>query len=318
MLKELFEKQRRSLDNYFDALDVEKCEEFLELLVACEGVLFLTGVGKSGFIAQKLAATLMSTGTKSFFLPVVDALHGDLGMVSSEDTVLILSKSGKTEELLQIVPPLRNKGAKVLAMTQEKESQLEMAADSTLCLPLVPELCPFDLAPTTSTELQLLMGDALAVALMRRKGFSLDEFALNHPGGTLGRRMTMRVRDLMLSAERAPLARPEQMLQDVLVELSNKRCGCLVIVDEEKQLQGIFTDGDLRRALETRGEKVLQESLSSLMTPTPRSIDASSLAWEARQLMESDQKQPIMVLPVIEREEVVGLIKMHDLLQALG
>lgn len=317
MFKDLLDRQRSHLDYFFAHLDKLACEKLLEEILACEGGLFFTGVGKSGFIAQKIAATMLSTGTKAFFLPPIDALHGDLGMVGKNDLVLVLSKSGETEELLQIIPFIRNKGAKMVAITSNHHSRLGMEADYQVVLPCENELCPFDLAPTISTEVQLLFGDVLAIALMEARGFSLNQFADNHPAGRIGRRSAMRVRDLMLDKKETPLCLSENRLEEILVDFTNKRCGCVIVIDEEKQLKGIFTDGDLRRALQAKGEQVLKEKVGALMTHSPKSITLEALAWDAMRLMESDRLHPVMVLPVLDdQQEVVGIIKMHDLIQA--
>lgn len=317
MLRDLFKKQKELITDFFEKLDMEKVEAFFLELQKVGGVLFVTGIGKSGIISQKIAATLMSTGTRSYFLSPIDALHGDLGMVSNEDAVLILSKSGETEELLHLVPHIRNKGAKIFAITSNAKSRLSSASDYPIELPCDAELCPFDLAPTISTTAQLLFGDLLAIALMKKNGFSARDFTQNHPGGFLGKRSHLRVRDIMLQSEKTPLSLPTRSLREVLVEFTEKRCGCMVIVDENSNLKGIFTDGDLRRALQAKGEKVLDEKLGNLMTDCPRAICEGDLAFNALKVMESDQKKPIMVLPVLNEEnKVVGLIKMHDLIQA--
>jgi arabinose-5-phosphate isomerase len=273
-------------------------------------------VGKSGFVAQKIATTMMSTGTKALYIPPIDALHGDIGMVSNRDILVVLSKSGETEELLQLLPSIRNKGAKIFAITSNPTSRLARASDRFIDLPCVSELCPFDLAPTISTEIQLLFGDVIAMHLMQVRGFSLQEYADNHPAGRIGKRATLRVKDLMLDAGKTPLCYPSDTLEKVLVDFSDKRCGCLVVIDKEKRLQGIFTDGDLRRALQRQGEQVLQQRLEKLMTSKPKAIGSEMLAWEALKLMEADQKHPVMVLPVVEGTQVIGLIKMHDIIQA--
>jgi arabinose-5-phosphate isomerase len=318
MLKELFTKQRRYLDYFFDHLDAKECDPFLQALLSCKGHLFFTGVGKSGYIAQKVSATMMSTGTKSLFLSPIDALHGDLGMVSKEDSVVIFSKSGETDELLHLLPPLRNKGVTLFAITSNRASRLAKGVDFFVSLPCEQELCPFDLAPTISTTVQLLFGDAIAMAAMQAKGFRLVDYAENHPGGQIGRRITVKVKDLMLDREKTPLCLPIHRLEEVLTEFTDKRCGCLIVTDEKSRLKGIFTDGDLRRALQAKGDKVLKDKVGDLMTTSPRTIDVDALAWEALKLMEADQKSPIMVLPVLDREgqKVVGIIKMHDLIQA--
>lgn len=314
MLKDLFAKQKRAIETFYDQLDIEPIEQVLEAILACGGTLFLTGIGKSGFIAQKVCATLLSTGTKAAFLPPIDALHGDLGMVEKGDMVLMLSKSGETDELLDLLPFLRGREAQVVAVTSNQESRLANQADLSVALPCEEELCPFDLAPTISTEVQLLFGDVLSMAVMERKGVSLDQYAANHPGGRIGRRLSIKVREMMNA--QAPLCAAHKRLEEVLVDFSEKRCGCLIVIDEHKQLKGIFTDGDLRRALQAKGENVLKERLGDLMTPAPKAIDVNSLAWEAMKVMEADPMRPVTVLPVVEQDEVVGVVKMHDLVQA--
>lgn len=316
MIKELFQKQKKYLDHFFAELDLHQCETICDQLNKCEGVIFFTGIGKSGFVSQKIATTMMSTGTKALYLSPIDALHGDIGMISAKDILVILSKSGETEELLQLLPSIRNKGAKIFAVVSNKQSRLAKASDLAIELPCQAELCPFDLAPTISTEIQLLFGDVLAMALMQEKQFSIREYAENHPAGRIGKRSTITVRDLMLDLKNTPLCRPKDKLQDVLADFSSKRCGCLVVIDPDMSLKGIFTDGDLRRALQNKGESILKEALETLMIPKPKSIPHDALAWDALKLMEADQKHPIMVLPVTRDNTVVGLIKMHDLIQA--
>jgi arabinose-5-phosphate isomerase len=317
MLKDLLTKQKQHLDYFFAHFDVASTEKLLLEVLKCPGLLFFTGVGKSGFVAQKIAATLLSTGSKAYFLPPIDSLHGDLGMVSKTDFVLILSKSGETDELVHLLPFLRNKEARIVAITSNPSSRLAKGANYTVILPCEKELCPFDLAPTTSTEVQLLFGDLFAIALMQARGFSLDEYAENHPAGRIGKRCTLRVRDLMLDRVRTPTCFMGDCLEEVLVDFTDKRCGCLIVIDKNWQLKGIFTDGDLRRALQAKKEQVLKEKVGGLMTQVPKSISAEALAWDALRLMEADQKHPITVLPVLdERHEVIGILKMHDLIQA--
>lgn len=316
MLKELIEKQKQALIHFFDVLSLEEIEKVVEECLNCRGALIFTGVGKSGLIAQKIAVTMVSTGTKAFYLSPMDAIHGDLGMVTKEDVIIMLSKGGESDEMIQLIPYLRNKGAKIISFTCRLNSRLAKAADVNLLLPLERELCPYDMAPTTSTTIQLMIGDILAIAIMRHKNFSLDQFALNHPGGRLGRQMTTRVKDLMLRDRDVPLCSAENKLIEVLVELSNKKCGCILIIDKEKKLEGIFTDGDLRRALQKEGPQVLEKPMGSLMNPKPRCISQDILALEAMKMMEADQKHPIMVLPVLDEKQVVGIIKMHDIIQS--
>lgn len=317
MLKEFVNKQRESVNEFFDHLDIPKTEELVNVLLDCKGIIFLTGVGKSGIIANKIAATMVSTGTRAIYLSPTDAVHGDMGMVTDQDVFILLSKSGESDELLSLLPAIRNKGSKMIALVCNPKSRLAMACHYFVNLPFNCELCPFDLAPTTSTTIQLLFGDLLAIELMHKKQFSKDEFVQNHPAGRIGKRLTMRVKDLMITGTSIPICSPQDKLVNVLVDLSNKKCGCVLIVDEHKKLQGIFTDGDLRRSLQTNGAAVLERPLSNLMTTTPKKIDQDMLAWEAMKYMEADQSRPIMVLPVIDKEQVVvGLVKMHDIVQS--
>lgn len=314
-LIQLFSMQKELITAFFEQLDFHEVNLFFDKLASCQGVVVLAGVGKSGIIAQKIATTLVSTGTRALQLSPMDALHGDLGVVSDRDLLVLLSKSGESDELLSLIPSARNKGAQILALVCNPKSRLAKAADLFVHLPMTKELCPFDLAPTTSAILQLIFGDVMAVALMKAKGFSLDQYARNHPAGRIGKRITLRVKDLMLAGEAVPLCRPDQTLGDLLADLSDKRCGCLLVVDAKQQLLGIFTDGDLRRSLQQHREGVLDTPISELMTPAARTISSDVLAWEAVKMMESDQKRPITTLPVVDDGRVVGLIKMHDLLQ---
>jgi arabinose-5-phosphate isomerase len=316
MIQELLLEQRRYLDAYFEKLDCQKAETILKTLLACQGTIVLSGVGKSGHIAQKMTATFLSTGTKAFFLDPTHAVHGDLGYVSQSDVFLALSKSGESQELLELVPFVRKRNATCIALVSKENSRLAQACDHFIILPVERELCPYDIAPTTSTAVQLLFGDCLAIALMKLRNLSLSDFALNHPGGFIGRRISLKVSDLMLPSDALPLCRPADRLIHVLPELSAKRCGCLLIVDETRQLMGIFTDGDLRRSLEQMGSSALESKLEELMTPNPRSISPEQLAWEAMRQMEKDSLHPITVLPVLDHRRIVGLLRMHDILQA--
>lgn len=316
MLKELLNKQKDSIDLFFNTFDLEKAQEVLQAFMDCKGLVFFTGVGKSGIIAKKIAMTLVSTGTRSLYLSPTNALHGDLGIVSENDVFVLLSKGGESEELVSLVPFLRNKGAKVISWVSNPDSRLAKAADLSLHLPMKGELCPYGLAPTTSPSIQLMVGDLMAVALMQSKNFGLDQYAKNHPAGQIGKRICIKVRDLMLSGDDLPRARIGDLLGDSLMEFSAKRCGCLLVLDDKDELQGIFTDGDLRRALQAQKDRVLEAKLSDLMTAAPKSTTPDTLAWDAAKEMEADQKHPVMVLPVLEEQKVVGLIKMHDIIQS--
>lgn len=317
MLRELFEQQQKHINDFFNQIDIQHAERFLEILMSCRGVLIFTGVGKSAMVANKISVTLTSTGSRSLFLSIVDALHGDIGIITDQDVVVMISKSGESDELLQLVPFIRNKGARVLSIVQQKNSRLEKICNDTIVLPLAKEVCPFDTVPTTSAVTQLIFGDILAIALMKKKNFSMEQYALNHPSGRIGRRLTFKVKDLMLTGDQIPTCDSNDKLGDTLVELSNKKCGCILILDKERKLQGIFTDGDLRRSLQKHGSQALDHSMSLLMNSSPRFITEETMAIDAMQQMEQDPQRPITVLPVISKDQqILGIIKMHDIVQA--
>lgn len=316
LLSALFEEERLLLNKFFDSIELSGAERLLNMFLSCQGHLFFTGVGKSGFIAQKLAATMASLGAAAFYLSPLDALHGDLGNVARGDVVLFLSKSGESDELLTLLPYLREKEAIQVAIVHEAKSRLAKGCDFSVALPLEKELCPFDLAPTTSTEMQLVFGNVLAIAYMKAKEINAHDFAKNHPAGRIGRRMNLKVQDLMISGSALPICFPENLLTDCIVILSDKRCGCLLVVNRENRLLGIFTDGDLRRALQAKKEAVFQEPMHRLMVPMPRSVGPEVSAWKAMQVMEELPDSAITVLPVIDSgAKLLGLIKMHDILQ---
>ena len=316
MLKELFAEQRQSVEYFFDELDLAQVERVLESCFQTKGLLVLTGVGKSGIIAEKIAMTLISTGTKALYLPAVNFLHGDIGILSKEDTVLLLSKSGETEELVTLLPYIKKKEAKVVAIVSNLQSHLAQMSDLALCLPVAKELCPFDLAPTVSTEVQLLFGDVLAIALMKRRNFTLSQYGENHPSGSIGKKIFLKVEDLMIKGPGIPLCLPDKKVGDVLAELSEKKCGCLVVTGKENSFLGIFTDGDLRRSLQNLGSYTLEKRIEDLMTRTAIVVQSSDLAWDALKLMQKDPKRWIMMTPVLENGKVVGLLRMHDIIHA--
>ncbi len=315
MLDALFQDLRGYLNYFFDSIDLNEAKKIEKLLLDCPGTIFLSGVGKSGHIAQKIAATFISTGTRAVFLSPGHALHGDIGLVLPRDVFLLFSKSGESEELLQLVSPIKNKKATAIAIVSALHSRLALACDLSVHLPVQRELCPYDLAPTTSTAAQLIFGDCLAIALMQAKRFTLADFASNHPAGLLGRKITLKVFDLMLKGDAIPVCRRQDRLIDVLHALTAKRCGCLLI-EEAGILQGIFTDGDLRRSIEAKGEKALQAPIGTLMSPSPRTIAPDQLASAALRQMEEDPSRLIAVLPVVEQGRIAGLLRMHDILQA--
>lgn len=316
MIRALFKEQQGYLNYFFENVDLDKTQKIFEAFFYCKGSLIFTGIGKSGIIAQKLAMTFLSTGTKSFYIPPIDALHGDLGIVDDKDIFVFLSKSGQTEELISLIPHVRNKGASIISLVSNDKSFLYSNSDLSIHLPIPREICPFDLAPTTSTAVQLIYGDVLAVMMMRKKNFSLKEFVKNHPAGAIGKRISLHVKDLMIKDDGIPFARKNDLLIDVLYELSEKKCGCLLIVDDKKELLGIFTDGDLRRSIQKRGAEALSVTLSKLMTPGPTWTNKDQLVIDAMKQMEENPKKLITVLPVLEKKKVIGILRMHDILQA--
>lgn len=316
MIQRLLDKYREELSLFFEKVDVGSFEKLLTLCQACKGLLILSGIGKSALVAEKIAVTMTATGTRALFIPPIEAMHGDVGIISNQDIFIAISKSGETEELLNLLPYVRNKGAKIVALTSNSKSRLAEAADLQLVVPFHQELCPFNMAPTISTSCQTILGDVLAIALMESKNFTLDEYAMNHPAGTIGKRITVKVKNLMIEGSLIPLCRPTDHLIDVLVELSNKKAGCVLVADDNKKLLGIFTDGDLRRSLQKFGPAVMSQPLSALMTQASRFTHPEVLAWDALKMMEN-QKSPITVLPVLDEasHQVVGLLKLHDILQ---
>lgn len=310
-LKELFTRQKDFLLTFFDRVDFNKVEEIISTILDCKGMIFFSGVGKSGIIAEKLAMTMISTGTKAMYVPPTNALHGDIGIVSREDVFIMLSKSGETQELINLIPYLNQRKVKTVAWVSDKQSRLAKICDLSIELYVEKELCPFDLAPTTSTAIQLIFGDIIAVAIMERKNFSLQDYAKNHPSGDIGKRM-LKVEDIMIDGDKVPLCHIKDKLKDCLVELTNKRCGCLIVTDDHQKIQGIFTDGDLRRAMQKNSTDVLEEMMENLMTKTFLSIPKTYYVHEALSLMQSDSKKWVMVLPVTDKDKLIGLVRMHD------
>jgi len=291
-------------DSFLHALDV---------ILRCEGRVIVSGMGKSGHIARKIAATMSSTGTPAYFVHPGEASHGDLGMVTSEDVFIALSYSGESQELLTIVPIIKREGAKLISMTGNPASSLALVADVHLNAAVDKEACPMGLAPTASTTATLALGDALAVALLDAKGFSSENFARSHPGGSLGRRLLTLVRDIMRSGARMPMVRDDAMLGAALMEMSRKGVGMTAIVDENEVVLGIYTDGDLRRTLE-KNLDFARTPVRSVMSANPRCIGPDSLAVEAVQLMEEFNINQMLV--VNEQRQLVGALNMHDLLHA--
>jgi arabinose-5-phosphate isomerase len=316
MLAELLKEQKSHLEHYFDHLDLNAVDQVVQECLRTEGLIVFTGVGKSGIIAEKIAMTMVSTGTKALYLPATNFLHGDIGILSEKDMLVLMSRSGETEELLNLIPFAKKRNTRLLAVVSNPTSRLAKLCDLAINLPFQRELCPFDLAPTSSTAVQLLFGDLLAISLMRLKEFDLSTYALNHPSGAIGKKTTLTVAELMYKGSQIPLARPGTPLIDLLVELTNKKCGSLLIADKQDNFLGIFTDGDLRRALQVQGPSALNLPIETLMTPCAFTIHQEALAWEALKIMQKDPKKFVMMLPVLEQGRVVGLLHMHHIIQA--
>jgi arabinose-5-phosphate isomerase len=291
-----------------DRIDGE-FERAVQLLFDCRGRAIVTGMGKSGIICRKIAATLSSTGTSAWFLHPAEAIHGDLGAIREDDVVLALSHSGETDELIRLLESIRRIGAKLIAITGNAKSTLARAADVTLDCGIAEEACPMNLVPTASTTAALAMGDALAMTLLVRKGFREEQFASQHPGGKLGRRL-MRVENAMHAGDSAPIVRVTAGMIDVFHEMSSKRLGMTCVVDADGRLEGVFTDGDLRRLM-SRTPNVLELTAGQVMTPNPITIDRALLAVEALRIMETHK---ITSVVVVDRSQLVeGVVHLHDL-----
>jgi len=284
-----------------------------ELILQCKGRVIITGMGKSGHIGNKIAATLASTGTPSFFVHPGEASHGDLGMITGEDVVIGISNSGKTDEVVNIVPLIKRKGARLISMAGDSSSPLATQSDVHLDISVAEEACPLGLAPTASTTATLVMGDALAVALLEARGFTADDFALSHPGGSLGRRLLLLVENIMHTGDKIPLIQQGITISRALLEMSSKGLGMTGVTNDAGELVGIFTDGDLRRMLD-QGMNVQTTMIEDVMTKNPKTIQPHILAVEALNIMEQNKITALMVVDA--NGKPAGALNMHDLLRA--
>jgi len=285
----------------------------IEILKACQGRVVVTGIGKSGLVGRKIAATLASTGTPALFLHPAEGAHGDLGMVVRGDVVLVVSNSGETDEILGLLPAIKRLGIPLVVMTGNTQSALARHGDVVLDVSVAEEAWPMNLTPTASTTAALAMGDALAVALLELRGLGEDDFALFHPGGTLGRRLLFRVRDLMHSGEAVPVVPETALMQEVILEMTGKRFGATSVVNRAGVLTGIITDGDLRRHLQ-KDRRLFDRRARDVMTPQPKTIGADELATKALELMEHHAITSLLI--VEEGGRPAGIIHLHDLLRA--
>ncbi len=303
--------QQEALKTLANNLD-EDFDKACELLLSCQGKIIVIGMGKSGHIGRKISATLASTGSPSFYIHPAEACHGDMGMICATDILLAISYSGETEELLNTLPAIKQVGAPIIALTSNRNSTLGKAAALTLLTTVGKEACPHNLTPTSSTTATLVLGDAIAVALLEMRGFSAEDFARRHPGGSLGKQLLLKVNDLMHTGETIPRVSRDATLRQALLEISSKRLGVTTITDDNGDLLGIFTDGDLRRSTE-KNVNIYQTTIHEVMNTKTKTIARDMLATSALRLM---QQHKITSLVVTDGNHVIGLIHIHDLLQA--
>lgn len=310
---ELLRLEAAAIDRAADRLSNDSIEAAFNLIVNCSGKIIVTGVGKSGVIAQKIAQTMASTGTMAVFLHPTDALHGGLGVIAGDDVVIALSNSGETDEILTILPSFRQKQVPIIAIVGNADSTLGRQSDVVLDASVDKEACPLNLAPTASTTVALAIGDALAMAVMESKGLTDEEFAVNHPAGQLGKRLTLKVCDLMHAS---PNISPSASWIEVVKAISNRALGAVNVVDENSMLLGIVTDGDLRRTIErTPPDSLASITARDMMTPEPIAASPAMLAYDALRLME-DRPSQISVLPVTKGGVCVGLLRLHDVVRS--
>jgi arabinose-5-phosphate isomerase len=316
--KEVLNIEATGIVSLIDRLD-DHFIQAIELLYNCRGKVVVTGLGKSGLVCRKIAATFSSMGTPSFFLHAGDANHGDMGMIMEGDVVLAVSNSGETEEILTLIPTLKRIGVRIVAMTGNHDSTLSRAADVVLDAGVTEEACPLGLSPTASTTAALALGDALAVILLEKKGFKEEDFALRHPGGILGRKLLLRVEDLMHRDGDVPLVGEETLMKEAILVITSKRLGVTGVTDQRGDLIGVITDGDLRRGLQAHGDGILSKRAGEIMTLKPRSIEKDALASQALARMEENMPRPITSLFVVEKpgdRVPMGILHIHDLLKA--
>lgn len=312
--KRVLQIEAESIFSLIDKIDTNFLKA-VELLYKCKGRIVITGMGKSGIIGEKIAATLASTGTLALFMHPAEGMHGDLGMISKKDVLIAISNSGETEEINLLLPSIKRLGIKLIAMTGNLNSTLAQNSDVVLNVGVKEEACPLGLVPTASTTATLAMGDALAIALLKEKGFSEEDFALLHPGGTLGRKLLLRVEDIMHRGKEIPKVTKDTLMQDVLFEMTSKRLGITTVIDENNKLIGIITDGDIRRLIEKRrDEDIWSLKAGEVMTKNPKTIPGSALGTVAVTKME---KYAITSLVITDKQKnLLGVIHLHDLLKA--
>ena len=309
--KEVIRIEAESVTNLIERVGKDFADA-VEIIYKTKGRVVLTGMGKSGLIARKIVATMNSTGTAAIYLHPTDALHGDLGMVRKEDVVIIISKSGTTDELERLFPMFKRLGVKIIAMSGKSNSDLAVESDIFLNISVKEEACPHDLAPTSSTTATLAMGDALAVALLEKRNFTLDDFAFLHPGGSLGKRLSLKIKEIMISGDGVPIVKENAELKDVIFEMTSKRLGTTSVVDAEGKLKGVITDGDLRRLLE-RTMDINGLTAKDVMSKNPKVLQAEYLASFALQQMENYNITTLIIID--EKNNPIGIVHLHDLIK---
>jgi len=299
----------RALESRIDA----SFQNVVDILLKCKGRVIITGLGKSGLIANKIASTMTSTGTSAFFVHAAEGLHGDLGAVLKDDVVICISKSGNTAEILQLIPLFKRQGVPIIAITGNPKSEMADQCDVVLDVSVKEEACPFDFVPTSSTTATLVMGDALALALFQERGFKIEDFARYHPGGDIGKKLILRVDDVMHKGKDLPVTTEDTPMTKTILEITSKRLGAICVLNEKKELVGIITDGDLRRYIEQR-RNIWDLTARDLMTRDPKYIQLGSLAGKALHILEKYSVSQLIVLDA--NKKPVGMVHLHDLLKA--
>lgn len=306
-------QEGQNIMNLADSLG-DEFVKVVNIILECDGKVVLTGMGKSGLVAKKISATLASTGTPSFYLHPADAIHGDMGMVDKNDIVIALSNSGESSEIVNILPTIKLIGCKLVGMVSKAKSTLGFYSDYLLLTPITGEACPLGLAPTTSTSCQLVMGDALALSIMEQRHFTKEQYAFFHPGGALGRKLLTRVRDVMRKDDFIALVKEDELIRDVLFDITKANAGAAFVVDSQGSLKGIITDGDVRRAL-LKDESVLNKEAKTIMNTNPTTITEDKLATEALRCMDNGSKK-MGEIPVVKDGKPVGMVCLKDIYAA--
>jgi arabinose-5-phosphate isomerase len=310
--KEVIRREAKAIAFLEEKID-ENFVRAVELILKCKGRVIVTGIGKSGIIGKKIAATLTSTGTAAFFLHPTEGIHGDLGMVRKNDVVIAITKSGGTDEVYQLIPLFKRQGVPIIAFTGSLDSPVAEKSDVVIDVSVDQEACPYDLIPTSSTTAALVMGDALAIALLDERHFSSEDFALLHPGGHLGRQLLLKVSDIMHTGDQIPVVSEDTGMKEVILEMTSKRLGTTTVVNQKRELVGIFTDGDLRRLVE-RTDEIFALKAKQVMTENPKTIDGEELAAKALNLMESYAITSLIIAN--GKREPIGIVHLHDILKA--